>query len=74
MIIDMQIKQRVHMPMKSCDQEGIWKTVKACSTSFEPPDNDLCSACPVYPLSRETWIISILFILNRLTWGLIYII
>ena len=23
---DMQIKQRVHLPMKSCDQEGIWKT------------------------------------------------
>ena len=23
---DMQIKQRVHLPMKLCDQEGIWKT------------------------------------------------
>ena len=22
----MQIKQRVHLPMKLCDQEGIWKT------------------------------------------------
>ena len=22
----MQIKQRVHPPMKLCDQEGIWKT------------------------------------------------
>ena len=24
---DMQIKQRVHLPMKLCDQERIWKTV-----------------------------------------------
>ena len=23
---DMQIKQRVHLPMELCDQEGIWKT------------------------------------------------
>ena len=23
---NMQIKQRVHLPMKLCDQEGIWKT------------------------------------------------
>ena len=23
---DMQIKQRVHLPMKLCDQEVIWKT------------------------------------------------
>ena len=23
---DMQIKQRVYLPMKLCDQEGIWKT------------------------------------------------
>ena len=22
---DIQIKQRVHLPMKLCDQEGIWK-------------------------------------------------
>ena len=22
----MQMKQRVHLPMKLCDQEGIWKT------------------------------------------------
>ena len=37
-------------------------------------DNDLCSACHVYPLSRAAWIISILFILKRFTWGLNYII
>ena len=47
---------------------------KVCSLNFEPPDNDLCSACHVYPLSRGAWIISILFILNRFTWGLNYII
>ena len=41
---------------------------KACSINFEPPDNDLCSACHVYPLSRGARIISILFILNRFTW------
>ena len=23
---DMQIKERVHLPIKLCDQEGIWKT------------------------------------------------
>ena len=23
---DIQIKQRVNLPMKLCDQEGIWKT------------------------------------------------
>ena len=38
---------------------------KVCSINFEPPDNDLCSSCHVYPLSREAWIISILFILKR---------
>ena len=31
---------------------------KVCSINFEPPDNDLCSACHVYPLSRGSWIIS----------------
>ena len=42
---------------------------KVCSINFEPPDNDLCSVCHVYPLSRGAWMISILFILNRFTWG-----
>ena len=42
---------------------------KVCSINFEPPDNDLCSACHVYPLSRGAWIILILFILNGFTWG-----
>ena len=40
-----------------------------CSINFEPPDNDLCSACHVYPLSRGAWIISILFPLNGFTLG-----
>ena len=47
---------------------------KVCSINSEPPDNDLCSACHVYPFSREAGIISVLFILNRFTWGLNYII
>ena len=42
---------------------------QVCSINFEPPDNDLCFACHVYPLSRGAWIISIRFILNRSTWG-----
>ena len=42
---------------------------KVCSINFEPPDNDLCSVCHVYALSRGAWIISILFILNGFTWG-----
>ena len=50
------------------------KIGKVCSINVEPPENDLCSACHVYPLSRGAWIISILFILNRFTWGLNYII
>ena len=43
---------------------------KVCSINFEPSDIDLCSACHVYPISRGAWIISILFMLNRFTWGL----
>ena len=43
--------------------------VKVCSLNFEPPDIDLCSACHVYPLFREAWIISILFILNETDMG-----
>ena len=50
------------------------KVFKVCSINFEPPDNDLCSACHVYPLSRRAWIIPVLFISNRFTWGLNYII
>ena len=42
---------------------------KVCSINFEPLDNDLCSACHVYPLSRGAWIISILFILNGFASG-----
>ena len=42
--------------------------------SVQSTDNDLCSACHVYPLSHGACIISILFILNRFTWGLNYII
>ena len=43
---------------------------KVCSINFEPPDIDLCSACHVYMISHRAWIISILFIVNRITWGL----
>ena len=50
------------------------KSCKVCSINFEPPGNDLCSACHVHPLSRVAWIISILIILDRFTWGLNYII
>ena len=46
---------------------------KVCSINFEPPKNDLCSACHVYPLSCGARIISILFILNRVTWGWNYL-
>ena len=42
---------------------------EVCSINFEPPDNDLCSTCHVYPLSRGAWIISIPFILNRFPGG-----
>ena len=38
----MQIKQRVHLPMKLCDQEGIWETqLNADSLSPKPPYNNL---------------------------------
>ena len=47
---------------------------KVCSITFEPPDIDLCSACHVYPLFRGAWIMSILFILDILSWGLDFII
>ena len=50
-------------------QRLIFSQSKVCSINFEPPDNDLCSACHVYPLSRGAWMISILFILNGFTWG-----
>ena len=42
---------------------------KVCSINFEPSDNDLCSVCHVYSLSRGARIVSVLFILNRFTWG-----
>ena len=48
--------------------------VKVCSVNFEPPDIDLCSPFHVYPLFCGARIISILFILNKLTWGLDFII
>ena len=47
---------------------------KVCSINFEPPDIDLCSGCHVYPLFCRAWIISILFRLKKLTWGLDFII
>ena len=50
------------------------ESCRVCSINFEPPDNDLCSACHDHPLFRGAWIISILFILNKLTWGLDFII
>ena len=48
--------------------------LKDCSINFEPPDIALCSSCHVYTISGGAWIISILFILNRFTWGLSWII
>ena len=30
---------------------------RVCSINFEPPDNDLCSACHGHPLFRGAWII-----------------
>ena len=44
---------------------------KVCSIDSEPPDIDLCPACHVYRLFRGAQIISILFILNKLTLGMI---
>ena len=41
---DIQIKQRVHLPMKLCDQEGIWKTqlyTDSLSPKIKPPYNNL---------------------------------
>ena len=60
----MQIKQRVHLPMKLCDQEGIWKTqlyTDSLSPNIKPPYNKLqnitsiiCCTCTfsrdVFPL------------------------
>ena len=40
----MQIKQRVHLPMKLCDQEGIWKTqvyTDSLSPKIKPQYNNL---------------------------------
>ena len=51
-----------------------WKICKVCSINSQSPDYDLCSACHVYPLSRGARIVSILFILNRFTSGLNYIV
>ena len=38
----MQIKRRVHLPMKLCDQEGIWKT-QLYTYSLAPKINTLCN-------------------------------
>ena len=41
---DMQIKQRVHLPMILCDQESIWKTqlyTDSLSPNIKPPYNNL---------------------------------
>ena len=48
---------------------GSYTYSKICSINFEPPDIDLCSVCHVYTISRGALIISILFIVNRFTWG-----
>ena len=40
--------------------------IKVCSINFEPPDNDLCSACHVCSLSRGAWIISVLFYIEQI--------
>ena len=43
----------------------IYHDVKVCfSTSFEPPEIDLCSACHIHRLSQRARITSILFILT----------
>ena len=41
---DMQIKQRVHLPMNLCDQEVIWKKqlyTDLLSLKIKPPCNNL---------------------------------
>ena len=41
---DMKIKQRVHMSLKLCDQEGIWKKqlyTDSLSPKIKPPYNNL---------------------------------
>ena len=37
----MQIKQRVHLPMKLCDQQGIWKTQLFTLTKIKSLYNNL---------------------------------
>ena len=37
----MQTKQRVHLPMKLCDQEGIWKHSDSLSPKIRPSYNNL---------------------------------
>ena len=40
----MQIKQTVHLPIKLCNQEGIWKTqldTDSPSPKIKPPYNNL---------------------------------
>ena len=32
----MEIKQNVHLPMKVCDQEGIWKHTDSLSPKIKP--------------------------------------
>ena len=48
----------------------VMKNVQELLRNFEAPDNDLSSACHVYPISHRAWLISVLFIVNRFTWGL----
>ena len=40
---DMQMKQRVHLPIKLCDQEEIWKHsyTDSLSPKIKPPYNNL---------------------------------
>ena len=48
----MQIKQRIHLPMKLCDEEGIRKTqLKSVQSAL----SDLCDAWHVFPPKYEAW-------------------
>ena len=42
----MLIKQRVHLPMKLCDQEGIWKT-QFYTDSLSPKINPRIITCKI---------------------------
>ena len=71
--VEEEVKANMHNLIGEMKRIHLMKLVnticKVYSINFEPPDNDLCSKCHVYPLSCRAWIISILFILNGFTWG-----